>query len=154
MRKFSTIGLCLSLLVILSCSSSDVPCRNMDFRVLDAPYFSTEGIDQNQWEDLNMVINSKEELDQLIDAGAEEEAFLDIDFQSETLLIGQVRLTGIHGHLVNQSVQQCENSIVQYNLTVMHGGYQALGIYHYGIVVPKVNSSEVSFNIQTVEFDG
>ena len=152
MKFYFTTLLCMSAFFIVSCSSNDPSSQNMKFRDLDLSEFPDLEVVDDKNEDLYLVINSKEEFDELIDLGTEQEAPFDIDFQTETLLIGKVRLTGIHGQLVEQNLQQCDDSIVQYDLTVMNGGYTAIGKFLFGIVTSKVNASQVSFNIDTVEY--
>lgn len=152
MKSYLVILLAFSTLFTLSCSSSDPSCRERNFRALDLSEFSGLEVVDDSKEDLFLVINSRNEFDEYIDLGTEEGTYFDIDFETETLLIGKVRLIGIQGQLVEQRLEQCDDT-VQFDLTVMNGGYHAIGKYYFGVVISKVNSSQVSFNVQTTKFD-
>lgn len=152
MKSCLTILLGFSTLFILSCSSSDPSCRDMNFRALDFSEFSGMVVVDDSKEDLFLVINSRNEFDEFIDFGNEDGTYFDIDFETETLLMGKVRLIGIDGRLVEQRLQQCDDT-VQYDLTVMNGGYHAIGRFYFGVVTSKIDASQVAFNVQTTKFD-
>jgi len=106
-------------------------------------------------EDRFLMINSKEELDGSVifndsypDNPCEEieMALNKINFSDKTLLIGKKVVQGIQPSLINHNfTRTCENNELIYSLNIKNGGYTAIGVYRFAVVVPK--------QVQAIKFD-
>jgi hypothetical protein len=150
-----TLKLTITLIGILNffgCDDSKLNCGEVPFSTLDFSNVPNLQIVNNDVEDLYLVINSKEEFEEKIflNDGEGREQF-EIDYRRNTLLIGKVKLTGIEGTMVEQSVENtCKSKSYTYNLVVKNGGFTALGNFYFGVVIPKKEEKEIIFNIKRI----
>lgn len=142
----------LGVLNFYSCETSNLSCGNMQFRAIDFSEISDLQIVNEDVEDLFLVINSQEEFENKINFNeGETSRQFNIDYSSQTLLVGKVKLTGIEGKLIEQGVvTSCETKKVVYKLVVEKGGYTALGNFYFGVVIPKTTETEIIFNVTRI----
>ena len=142
------------------CTSLFLSCTNMDTEIVD--FTSIKQLNDcpaivinKQLSDEFLVINSQEELVQSVFFVGENPYLCDllkdeltIDFTKQTLLIGKKIIPQIRGELVSENVLQTDGKDYTYRIVVKNGGYTALGLFLFGVIIPKIsNDTKVNLDL-------
>jgi len=137
---------CLEEEVAFTAISIDPTCN---FRIVD-----------DKLEDRFLHIESKTELEKAIafvDSDANgpckevSKKLSEIDFKTQSLLIGKKLVQGIPATLISQQVNRdCANQGIVYSAKIKNGNYTAMGTYLFAVTVPK-NHGNVRFEIEVIK---
>lgn len=143
--------------ILLSCNNiNNENLKNVEFislrQINDCPAI----VVNKQLSDEFLVINSQEELKKSVLLGGENpnlcvllEEDLSIDFSKQTLLIGKIKIPQIKGELISENVFQTDNKVYTYRVVVKNGGYTALGLFLFGVIIPKIsNDTKVNLDVE------
>lgn len=133
-------------------------CETVEYIDLEIPQIYQPMVMEDKVEDRFLIINSRAELEQSFsfrghsqNIGCEEAEtrIEEIDFSSYTLLLGKKVVQGVVPSLKSQSLHKiCGSNDLRYTLEVINGGYTALGVYVFAILINKLpGSSAVHFDI-------
>ena len=143
-------------LLQFSCKVSDpitnIDCDTIDFTAIDFTKYPNLMIESDVWEDKFLIINSTDEFNKSIkfnDLVPVVGQLSSIDYNKYTLLIGKKKLYQGYGQLVNQSIT-CNTNKITYNMLVKNGGYQVLIKYIFDVLIPKVNKTDIFFNVNVM----
>ncbi len=148
--KLPLILLAFIFIPFLGCESSENVCEEIQPIVLDFSNLEDVVIESEEKEDNFLVINSEDEFLNKVSISINNQNNFnpfDINFSESTLLIGKVRLAGIEGQKLEERVELCESGRTEYILKIKNGGYAAIGLFYFGVIIPKTMEENVVFNI-------
>ncbi len=134
------------------CENNETTCPIISYEIIDFSKYSNFIIEDTEIKDVFLVVNSIEKFNDFVkyeSRDLNDDRLSSIDYSKNTLLIGKKKINGISGSLINQSVNLlCDNLNIKYQVQIRNGGYTANGNFYFGVIVPKVESSKVIFDIQ------
>lgn len=136
------------------CSKSKEACELVNFAPIDWQQIKDYQVIDNKWEDKFLVINSQQELDAQLIPGplSDNTGFKNIDFITNTLLIGKKALGNGAGQLLSQQVNHiCESDKYVYEVIIKDGGYTVLTKFYFGVLVPKKDAASVVFDVKVIK---
>lgn len=161
--KFLFLAIVFMSLIQVRCAESipeDCQEEEVEFTSINIDPTCRFRIVDEKLEDRFLVIESKTELEKAIafvDSEANEpckevsKMFSEIDFKSQSLLIGKKLVQGIPATLISQQVNRdCANHGIVYSAKVKNGNYTAMGTYLFAVIVPKQHAN-VRFNIEVIQ---
>lgn len=161
--KFSFLLIAFMALILLRCAESipeDCQEEEVAFTSINIDPACRFRIVDEKLEDRFLVIESKTELEKAIAFVASDtnepckevsKKLSEIDFKTQSLLIGKKLVQGIPATLISQQVNRdCVNHGVVYSAKVKNGNYTALGTYLFAVTVPK-NHGNVRFEIEVIK---
>jgi len=153
------VSIIFALILTNSCSKSEhnnCTSEKVQSSSIDIDFNCNINIVNNKDEDNHVIINSIEDLHKnvyLDPSGSSIECknLLDelsgIDYQKFTLLIGKKVVNKIQPTLISQNLERsCINQSITLNIKIKNGGYTAIGVYKYALVIPK-HTKDVKYNI-------
>lgn len=153
--------ICLAILIFgFSCNAGEFYEEgDIEFKSIKDLNNCPVNILNSEHEDQFLVVNSIEELEsQILWANAVTNSCtslkeaLDIDFSSNTLLIGKKRIPHIEGELISERVFRSGSAEYTYEVSLWDGGYTAIGQFRFGVIIPKIpKGSKVNFDIEIRE---
>ena len=158
--KLLTAGFLMGFLLVWACEKTEIMDeRDIDFislkRLNDCPAI----VVSSQLLDEFLVINTQEELEQSIFVGEKNISLceelkeeLNIDFTKYTLLIGKTKIPHVEGNLISENVFRPGDKNYTYSVIIRNGGYTALGLFRFGVLIPKIdNDIEVDLEVEIQE---
>lgn len=146
--------------LIHSCEKADtMDIETVDFISLkqlnDCPVI----VLNTQLSDEFLIINTQEELEQSVFTGSENPHLcellkeeLTIDFTKHTLLIGKKKTPQVKGELISEKVFHSDGKNYTYGIVIKNGGYTALGLFRFGVVIPKIpDGAKVDLDVEIQE---
>ncbi len=161
--KFLFLAIVFIALVQVRCGESipeDCQEEEVAFTSISIDPTCRFSIVDDKLEDRFLHIESKTELEKAIafvDSDANgpckevSKKLSEIDFKTQSLLIGKKLVQGIPATLISQQVNRdCANQGIVYSAKVKNGNYTAMGTYLFAVTVPK-NHGNVRFEIEVIK---